>query len=83
MLPYCRGPEDDSWISTFQSYYKRFGKDIPVYQKVRRTWNRLEDYLKVNDPRMLDSLRGMTSLQNPNLNLFFSKIMYKDKDKDI
>ncbi|PVD29033.1 hypothetical protein C0Q70_11630 [Pomacea canaliculata] len=56
------GPEDDSWISTFQSYYKRFGKDIPVYQKVRRTWNRLEDYLKVNDPRMLDSLRDPACL---------------------
>ncbi|XP_076466372.1 F-box only protein 3-like isoform X2 [Babylonia areolata] len=49
-----------SWYHLFRWYHNRIGRyHCPSeYRTMRRLWNRLEKYLRKNDPQILESLRG-------------------------
>ncbi|KAK7503114.1 hypothetical protein BaRGS_00005740 [Batillaria attramentaria] len=51
--------DEETWFDVFRSYWVRFGRihSAEVYRKVRRLWDRLENYLKERDPKMFETLR--------------------------
>lgn len=51
--------ESQTWKDVFLSHWGRFARthSPDVYRKVRRLWDRLENYLKEHDPKMFDTLR--------------------------
>lgn len=51
--------DSETWRDIFMSYLGRFGRvhSPEMYRKMRRLWDRLENYFKEHDPKMFDTLR--------------------------